>query len=110
MVRKLLHGLGFRYRLHVRKLPGTPDIVLPKHKKVIFVHGCFWHGHELCRKGALPKSNKEFWAQKITKNKERDQLALKQLKKFGWRILIIWECLTKEPDKIKDKIKRFMRL
>ena len=108
IVRKILYGMGYRYRINVRKLPGTPDIVLSKHKKVIFVHGCFWHGHQSCRKKALPKSNKAFWVQKITKNRERDQRTTRQLKRLGWRTLTIWECHTKDLEKVKNTLERFM--
>lgn len=91
IVRKLLHALGFRFRLHVKTLPGTPDIVLPKYKAVIFVHGCFWHGHS-CKRGALPKSNIEFWQNKIKGNMLRDVSHIARLKDQGWRVLIVWEC------------------
>jgi DNA mismatch endonuclease (patch repair protein) len=108
IVRKILYGMGYRYRLNVRKLPGTPDIVLSKQKKVIFVHGCFWHGHQACRKKALPKSNKAFWAQKIAGNKARDQRSKRQLRRLGWQALTIWECRTKDLEKVRNSLERFM--
>jgi DNA mismatch endonuclease, patch repair protein len=95
IVRKRLHSLGFRFRLHNRKLPGTPDIVLPRHHSVIFVHGCFWHHHKGCSKSKLPSSNTEFWEAKIAENVRRDKKKIAQLKRLGWRVLIIWECETK---------------
>jgi DNA mismatch endonuclease (patch repair protein) len=95
IVRKLLHSAGFRYRLHSRELPGRPDIVLRKHKTVIFVHGCFWHGHENCALFRLPKSRTAFWENKILGNIERDGLLLETLERSGWRVAIIWECALK---------------
>ena len=108
IVRKTLYRMGYHYRINVRKLPGTPDIVLSKHKKVIFVHGCFWHGHQSCRKKALPKSSKAFWVQKIANNRERDKRVTRQLKRLGWQILTIWECRTKDLEKVKNALERFM--
>lgn len=92
LVRKYLWAHGIRYRLHLKSLPGTPDIVIPKLKIVIFVHGCFWHGHESCSLGRLPKSHLDYWKEKIEKNKNRDRKSLKQLKEMGWRVIIIWNC------------------
>jgi DNA mismatch endonuclease (patch repair protein) len=95
IVRRTLHSLGFRFRLHGKYLPGKPDIVLPKYHSVIFVHGCFWHHHRHCKKSKLPQSNAEFWRAKIHKNVERDSLKIAELIKLGWRVLVIWECETK---------------
>jgi DNA mismatch endonuclease (patch repair protein) len=106
LVRKLLHGLGLRFALHKRTLPGRPDIVLPKHKAVVFVHGCFWHGHG-CPKGRLPKSRLEFWVPKIRKNRERDAESVKALRKAGWRVLTVWQCETKAPDRLRRRLGRF---
>ena len=92
IVRKYLFSRGLRYRVQVRKLPGNPDIVLPKYKTVIFVDGCFWHGHEGCRYFRLPKSNVEFWKSKIERNVARDARNEEELKSLGWRILRVWEC------------------
>ncbi|QCW28122.1 DNA mismatch endonuclease Vsr [Lysobacter enzymogenes] len=94
-VRRLLHSLGFRYRLHVKKMPGSPDIVLRRYKTVIFVHGCFWHGHESCLRASLPKNNAPLWAEKIKRNKLRDGRNQYVLKQSGWRVLVIWGCQTK---------------
>src|SRR5262249_31478396 len=88
-VRCLLHALGYRFRLHRTDLPGTPDIVLPRYKKVIFVHGCFWHGHSGCRRAALPTSNRQFWKSKIAGNKCRDKKNLRKLRSSEWRALVI---------------------
>jgi len=95
LVRKFLHSQGFRYRLHVKQLPGKPDIVLPKYKTVIFIHGCFWHGHSDCRYYIIPKTRSEWWLEKISKNKSRDVVSSKLLKDLGWNIFEIWECELK---------------
>ena len=95
LVRKFLHKNGFRYRLHVKDLPGKPDIVLPKYKTVIFVHGCFWHGHEGCKYYVVPKTRTEWWVNKITHNIERDKEVRKHLIKQDWRVINIWECRLK---------------
>jgi len=92
LVRKFLHANGFRYRLHDKKLPGKPDIVLPKYKTVIFVHGCFWHGHEGCKYYVVPKTKTEWWLNKINGNKANDLKAFDALKKEGWRVIEVWEC------------------
>lgn len=92
MVRKYLFSKGFRYRKNVRRLPGTPDLVLPKYRTVIFVNGCFWHGHEGCKYFVWPKSNAEFWRQKIETNISRDRQKEAQLKDMGWNVIIVWEC------------------
>ena len=101
-VRRLLHSLGFRFRLHTRNLPGTPDIVLKKYNAVIFVHGCFWHGHG-CYLFSMPKTRTEFWSMKINDNKRRDKLACKKLISNGWRVLYIWECALKGRKKLDIK-------
>lgn len=95
-VRSLLHKMGYRFRLHRKDLPGTPDIVLPSRKIAIFVHGCFWHGH-LCRWGQLPKSNLEYWGPKISGNKDRDLLKKHQLETAGWCVIEVWQCYLKDP-------------
>jgi len=94
VVRSILHGSGLRFRLHRKDLPGSPDIVLPKFKTVIFVHGCFWHGHN-CPKGRRPASNQEFWNKKLDKNVERDNANYEALRALGWDIKVIWECEAK---------------
>ena len=95
VVRRHLHALGFRYRLHSPKLPGHPDIVLPKWHTVIFVNGCFWHRHQGCKAASTPKSNVEFWQAKFTRNVERDRHEHALLKKAGWRVIVLWECQVK---------------
>ena len=100
IVRKYLFSKGFRYRKNVKKLPGCPDIVLPKYQTVIFVNGCFWHKHD-CGRFVMPKSNTEYWSQKINRNTERDETNISQLEALGWRVLIIWECQLK--NKVAEK-------
>lgn len=99
LVRRYLHGCGFRYGLHNNNLPGKPDIVLRKYKTVIFIHGCFWHGHENCKYYRLPKSNVEFWESKIDANRARDKRVEAELQAKGWRVLIIWECELKTKER-----------
>jgi DNA mismatch endonuclease, patch repair protein len=98
LVRRFLHANGFRYRLHVRNLPGKPDIVLPKYKTVIFVHGCFWHGHDHCKYYIIPKTRTDWWLNKINGNVANDKKSIKALKNAGWRIIKIWECELKHPN------------
>lgn len=110
-VRKYLHKRGFRFRLHVKSLPGTPDIVLPKFKTVIFVQGCFWHGHEGCRYFVIPKSRTEWWLNKITKNQLNDRRKIDALIKMGWSVVEIWECALKSKQLIStldDTITRIL--
>lgn len=95
LVRRFLHKNGFRYRLHVKDLPGKPDIVLPKYKTVIFIHGCFWHGHEGCKYYVVPKTRTEWWVEKIEKNKAKDLESEKKLVAVGWKVINIWECTIK---------------
>ena len=97
LVRRYLFSKGFRYRKNVRKLPGSPDLVLPKYRTVIFVNGCFWHGHEGCKYFVWPKSNVEFWRQKIETNISRDQRKETQLRDMGWNVLVVWECELRAP-------------
>jgi DNA mismatch endonuclease, patch repair protein len=108
LVRRLAFGMGYRYRLHRKDLPGKPDLVFVKRRKVVFVHGCFWHGHDCARGARLPKQNAEYWLQKITRNKERDAAHLAALKELGWRSLIIWECELKEPKKVAHRLSQFL--
>ena len=97
-VRKLLHSMGYRFRLHRKDLPGSPDIVLPKYKTVIFVHGCFWHRHENCKYASNPKTRQEFWEAKFRENINRDKLNQENLSSNGWKIIIVWECEIKDKD------------
>ena len=106
-VRRAAHSMGLRYRLYRRDLPGTPDLVFPKHRVVVFVHGCFWHRHRDCKKATTPKSRVEFWKSKFDRNTVRDRLAIEELGALGWRVAIIWECQTKDEEalsRILDEI------
>lgn len=107
LVRKYLHGRGLRFRLHARELPGKPDLVFPKYKAVVFVHGCFWHSHPRCRFAVVPASNVEFWKQKLDGNRMRDQRDETRLKALGWRVLTVWECQLEERHlaRLAEKIK-----
>lgn len=107
-VRSLIHRLGFRFRLHVKDLPGKPDIVLPRHRKVVFVHGCFWHSHRGCKRSAKPESNKVFWKIKLEQNVARDKENLQHLKKCGWKVLVVWECELRKANYLKKKIESFL--
>lgn len=98
IVRRYLHSLGFRYGLHNKKLPGSPDIILRRFKTVIFINGCFWHGHENCNNYRMPKSNVDFWQSKINRNRARDERNLNDLQKLGWRVIVIWECQLKTKE------------
>ena len=109
-VRKILHAMGYRYRLHVRRLPGNPDIVLSRHRKVIFVHGCFWHGHPGCPRSKRPSTNVDFWNAKIDANIRRDERVVRELVSEGWMVLIVWECETKMTDQMIEKISEFMAI
>ena len=95
LVRKFLHANGYRYKLHHKKLPGKPDMVLPKYKTVIFVHGCFWHGHANCKYFVVPKTNTQWWTDKINRNKVNEEKVIKVLKKDGWKVIVVRECKLK---------------
>lgn len=107
LVRSIAHAMGYRFRLHRSDLPGKPDIVFPKRKCVILVHGCFWHGHA-CKRDKMPKSNVAFWNDKIMKNQIRDVRVVAELEKLGWRVLILWECETKNLEVVKEKLISFL--
>jgi DNA mismatch endonuclease (patch repair protein) len=111
LVRRLVHALGYRYRLHRKDLPGKPDLVFGPRKKVIFVHGCFWHGHN--RQGCLdarrPKSNTEYWNPKLTRNRERDAERIAALRDDGWGVLVIWECETTDDKAVQKKLRQFLK-
>ena len=109
-VRKILHALGFRYRLHAKELPGKPDIVFRKRRKCIFVHGCYWHQHAdaNCADSRLPKSNLEYWLPKLARNVERDTQHVAALEKAGWGVEIVWECETKDRAQLENRLKRFL--
>jgi DNA mismatch endonuclease (patch repair protein) len=107
-LRKLIHGIGYRFRLHRKDLPGRPDLVFPSRRKVIFVHGCFWHQHPECREGRLPGSRLEYWGPKLRRNQERDADAQARLKSQGWKNLVLWECELKNIDAAERKVRKFL--
>ena len=108
LVRSILHRMGYRFRVHKKDLPGKPDITLPKHKKVIFVHGCFWHGHKNCPRSKRPGTNIEFWNKKIDGNIERDKKNIQSLESLGWKTLVLWTCEIKNQDVLMHKLISFM--
>lgn len=109
-VRRLVHGMGYRYRLHGKDLPGRPDLVFRPRRKVIFVHGCFWHRHGGCAKNRLPKSpeRREYWRTKLNGNARRDKLVQATLRDMGWRVLVVWECETTDLDHLAERIQGFL--
>lgn len=109
-VRRAAHALGLRFRLHRRDLPGTPDLVFPRWRKVIFVHGCFWHRHVGCSKASTPKTRSSYWEEKFRQNVRRDKRNAASLRKAGWSVLIIWECETKHPENLRAKLAIAFRL
>lgn len=108
IVRKLLFAAGYRYRLHVRTLPGSPDLTFPGRKKVIFVHGCFWHLHANCNRSRMPKSRVEFWSEKLNANKTRDARISDALIRSGWKVLVIWECELDDLVALEERLKTFL--
>jgi DNA mismatch endonuclease (patch repair protein) len=106
-VRRLLHRLGYRYRLHAAELPGRPDLCFPARRKVIFVHGCFWHGHD-CRYGHLPKTRVEYWQEKIATNRRRDLERISELAADGWSSLVVWQCETRDSERLTAKLVGFL--
>jgi DNA mismatch endonuclease (patch repair protein) len=109
VVRRYLHAAGLRYTLHPGALPGTPDIVLPRRRTVVFVHGCFWHGHD-CKRGARqPKDNAAYWRAKIARNRARDAASMRALRAEGWRALVVWECEARDADALARKLARFLK-
>lgn len=110
IVRQVLHALGLRFRLHRRDLPGSPDVVLPRFRTVIFVHGCFWHRHPDCRYTTTPKTRQEYWLPKFAANIERDLRKEAQLQALGWRVLLVWECETKQREELTLRLRRELKL
>jgi DNA mismatch endonuclease (patch repair protein) len=108
LLRQLLWNMGYRYRLHRSTLPGKPDICMVSRRKVIFVHGCFWHQHARCRKAGLPRSNRSYWAPKLRENVERDREAMRQLRKMGWDVLVVWQCALKNIGLIESRLQSFL--
>lgn len=109
IVRRTVYGLGYRYRLHDKRLPGKPDLVFPGRRRVIFMHGCFWHRHD-CARATMPKSNSEYWILKFERNVMRDAAVLRALQESGWRALVIWECDTKDRDLLVRKLQSFLNV
>jgi DNA mismatch endonuclease (patch repair protein) len=108
IIRRLVFSMGYRYRLYGKNLPGKPDLVFSGRKKIIFVHGCFWHQHKDCRMGFPPASNLEYWKPKLARTTERDKQHIEDLQKKGWDVLVIWECEIREQEKVKEKIYYFL--
>lgn len=108
VVRKIAHSLGYRFRLHRRDLPGTPDLVFPGRRSVVFVHGCFWHAHPGCKLAARPKTRPEFWQAKLEGNRRRDEAAIRELRRFGWRVLVVWECQLRKADRLVQRLASFL--
>jgi DNA mismatch endonuclease, patch repair protein len=108
VVRKIAYSLGFRFRLHQKNLPGSPDIVFPKRRTAIFIHGCFWHRHPGCNRASVPQSHTDFWQLKLGRNVERDQAAITALEEMGWHVAVIWECETTNPDTVKELLRRIL--
>ena len=104
----MVYRLGYRYRLHFRKLPGAPDLAFPKRQKAVFVHGCFWYQHRGCRKAGVPKSNRRFWRAKLARNAARDAEEIAAIRKQGWRVLVIWECQIKDEHRLAARLRRFL--
>ncbi|MDQ2925209.1 MAG: very short patch repair endonuclease [Acidobacteriota bacterium] len=107
-VRRIVHGMGFRYSLHRRSLPGTPDLVFTSRGKVIFVHGCFWHRHSGCKYTTTPKTRVKFWKDKFDRNVERDRQARRELRRLGWRWLTVWQCDLKRPERLVKRLEKFL--
>lgn len=106
-LRRLLHALGYRFRLHRSDLPGKPDVVLPRHRAAILMHGCFWHGHT-CKDGRRPRSNTDYWNSKLDRNHRRDKMNVVALRRLGWRCMVVWECQLKKKERLTDRVTRFL--
>jgi DNA mismatch endonuclease (patch repair protein) len=107
-VRRLAHGMGYRFRLHRKDLPGKPDLTFPRLRKVVFVHGCFWHGHDCARGARIPVQNREYWTRKVARNMERDRSVRSALQGLGWKSLVVWECEIKDLDRLRRELRRFL--
>ena len=107
-LRRMLHRLGYRFRLHRKDLPGKPDLVFPSRQRVIFVHGCFWHQHPACREGRVPSTRLDYWTPKLARNQQRDAAAQSALREQGWRCLVVWECELKDTTAALKTVKRFL--
>jgi DNA mismatch endonuclease, patch repair protein len=107
-VRRLVHGMGYRYRLHVAELPGKPDLVFPSRWRIIEVRGCFWHQHPGCIDGRIPKSRTKYWVPKLRRNEDRDKENCRKLRVLGWNVLVIWECAVGDPERLRARLRRFL--
>jgi len=107
-VRRQAHGMGYRFRLHRKDLPGKPDLTFPRLYKVVFVHGCFWHGHDCARGARIPVQNREYWTRKVARNMERDSKTQAALESLGWKSLVVWECEIKDNDRMQRVLRRFL--
>lgn len=107
-VRRMIHAMGIRYRLHRKDLPGRPDLVFGPRRKVIFVHGCFWHQHHACRAGRPPGSNEDYWAPKLRRNVDRDAASRAALEAMGWTVMVVWECEAKNADQLQERLRAFL--
>jgi len=107
MVRKIMKDLGYEFQIYSEDLPGKPDVVLPRRKKIVFVHGCFWHGHKRCKRAKRPATNAPFWKRKIESNIKRDLRILKKLRSEGWSVMVIWQCQTRDHEGLKNRIMKF---
>lgn len=107
-VRRLLHALGYRYRVHLKGVPGRPDVAFPARKKAVLVHGCFWHGHEGCKAAHVPRTRSDYWAAKFERNKARDQRQLVEATALGWQVLVVWECETRSRTGLQDRLTGFL--
>lgn len=107
IIRRLLHGLGYRYRLHLPNLPGKPDLAFPGRRKIVFMHGCFWHGHDCARGARVPKDNRDYWTAKIGRNRARDAKDRDRLRDMGWAIFTVWECEIKDP-RLESRLQAFL--
>jgi DNA mismatch endonuclease (patch repair protein) len=108
IVRRVVHAMGYRYRLHQSNLPGSPDIVLPRHRKVILVHGCFWHRHSCADGRKLPRSKPEYWGPKLERNRRRDKANIARLHKLGWKVLVVWECEMTNGKRLSETLGKFL--
>lgn len=108
-VRRLLHGMGYRFRLHCAELPGRPDIVLPRFRTVVFVHGCFWHRHRSCKKATTPSTNQRFWHDKFEANVKRDRRNVCRLRRMGWKVIVVWECEVRDDERLRARLERRLR-
>lgn len=108
-VRKLAHHLGYRFRLHRKDLPGTPDLIFPRYGAAVFVHGCFWHRHQGCKYATTPATRRAFWETKFKRNVARDRWAIETLEEMGWKVLVIWECETRDISKMEERLQGFLK-